>query len=295
MTWDSVRTPDAAFEDLPDYPFSPRYVEYQGLRLHYLDEGAGDPVVLFHGEPTWSFLYRNVIPPLVAAGYRVIAPDYPGFGRSDKPTDPAFYTYERHIEYVEALLTPLGLTNATAVVQDWGGPIGLRVAVEHQDWFSSLVVMNTGLFTGAPPSEGFMKWRTFVERNADLPVRFIMERSMIQPWDDAVLQGYDAPFPDVDYKVGAHRFPLLVPLTPTDPGAAAMRAVASSLATWDGRAVVMFSTQDPIFNTQVADRIAALIPGAGKPQFIDEAGHFLQEDQSAAVAQGIIDFLAEGK
>lgn len=295
MSWDFVRTPDAAFVDLPDYPFTPRYIEHQGMRLHYVDEGSGDPVVLFHGEPTWSFLYRNVIPPLVTAGYRVIAPDYPGFGRSDKPTDPAFYTYERHIEYIEALLTPLGLSNATAVVQDWGGPIGLRVAVEHPDWFTGLVVMNTGLFTGAPPSEGFMKWRTFVERSPDLPVRFIMERSMVRPWEDAVLEAYEAPFPAIEYKVGAHRFPLLVPLAPTDPGAAAMRAVASALASWDGRALVMFSTQDPIFNTQVADRIAALIPRAGEPQFIDDAGHFLQEDQSAAVAQGIIDFLAAGK
>ncbi|GBE25775.1 haloalkane dehalogenase [bacterium BMS3Bbin02] len=292
MTWIAVRTPDRAFEGLPDYAFTPHYIEYKGLRLHYLDVGAGDPIVLFHGEPTWSFLYRNVIPPLVAAGHRVIAPDYPGFGRSDKPTDPAFYTYERHSEFIEALLAPLDLKDATAVVQDWGGPIGLRVAVEHQEWFSRLVVMNTGLFTGTPLSEAFMAWRNFVEKTPDLPVRFIMERSMVTTWDDAVLAAYEAPFPSLEYKVGAHVFPLIVPRTRTDPGAAAMRAVVDALGGWSNPTLVMFSTEDPIFNRDVAHDFARLIPGAGEPRFIENAGHFLQEDQSAAVAQGIIDFLA---
>ncbi len=294
MQWPAVRTPDSAFEGLPGYDFDAHYVEHKGVRLHYLDEGAGDPIVLFHGEPTWSFLYRNVIPPLVAAGYRVIAPDYPGFGKSDKPTDPAFYTYERHIEFIEAILEPLGLSNATAVVQDWGGPIGLRAAVEHQDWFTRLVIMNTGLFTGAPLSEPFVAWRSFVEKNPDLPVRFIMQRSMITTWDDAVLAGYEAPFPSVEHKVGAHMFPLIVPAASTDPGAATMRAVMEVLGEWTQPALVMFSTQDPIFNEGVAHSFARLVPGADEPRFIEDAGHFLQEDQSAAVAAGIIDFLTSG-
>lgn len=289
--WETLRTPDSAFASLPDFDFEPHYVEHEGMRLHYLDEGEGTPIVLFHGEPTWCFLYRNVIPPLVAAGYRVVAPDYPGFGRSDKPTDPDFYTYERHIEYVEAILRPLGLHAGTAVVQDWGGPIGLRLAVEHRDWFSSLVVMNTGLFTGAPLSEAFMSWRNFVAKTPDLPIRFIMERSMVATWDDSVLAGYEAPFPDATYKVGAHRFPLIVAQTPTDPGAAAMRAVADALANWHDPALVMFSTEDPIFNADVARQMTVLIPGAGDPHFIQDAGHFLQEDQSGAVSAGIIEFL----
>jgi haloalkane dehalogenase len=289
---EALRTPDTRFEGLPGYPFTPRYVEIDGLRVHRVDEGEGPPVVLFHGEPTWSFLYRKMIPPLVAAGYRCIAPDYPGFGRSDKPTDPDFYTYDRHVAIMRALLEELDLRGATAVVQDWGGPVGLRCAVEMQDRFDRIVVMNTGLFTGQVPSEGFMKWRRFMEKNPDLPIGFVMARSAVTQWPPEAIAGYEAPFPDVAYKVGAHRFPLIVPLTAESPGAVAMQAVARALREWTRPALVLFATDDPIFSPAVGEAMAKLIPGAGELQLVEQAGHFLQEDQGEAVAAHIAAFLS---
>lgn len=288
-----LRTPEERFEGLPGYDFTPHHLEIDGLRIHHLDEGEGRPVVLFHGEPTWSFLYRKMIPPLVAAGYRVIAPDYPGFGRSDKPTDPDFYTYDRHVAIMRSLFDHLDLRDATAVVQDWGGPIGLRCAVEAPERFTRLVVMNTGLFTGhGPPSDGFMRWRRFVESNPDLPVGFVMARSAVTEWPGDVIAAYEAPFPDVTYKVGAHRFPLIVPLDGADPGATAMRGVVASLRSWTSPCLVLFSTEDPIFSPRVGERLAEMIPGAGAVQLVEQAGHFLQEDQGAAVAAHIAEFLS---
>ena len=204
---DFVQTPDERFDAIPNYPFDPRYLEWQGLRIHYIDQGHGRPVVLFHGEPTWSFLYRKIVPPLAAAGYRAIAVDYPGFGKSDKPTDPGLYTYDRHIEAMTATLESLDIAAATAVVQDWGGPIGLRLAVEHPEWFDRLSILNTGLFSGRDASEGFMAWRQFVEKNEDLPVGFIMDRSQVTELAPEVVAAYEAPYPDASYKVGAHRSP----------------------------------------------------------------------------------------
>ncbi|MBT8213221.1 MAG: alpha/beta fold hydrolase, partial [Acidimicrobiia bacterium] len=244
-----LRTPDEAFLDLPEYPFEPNWFEWDGMRIHYLDEGSGPPVVLFHGEPTWSFLYRKIIPVLVDRGYRAIAPDYPGFGKSDKPTDPDWYTYDNHIAAMTALLSELDITGATAVVQDWGGPIGLRLATEMPDRFDRLTIMNTGVFTGrSKVSEGFMAWRTFVEDTPDLPVGFIMGRSAITEWAPDVLAAYEAPFPDASYKVGAHRFPLIVPIAEDHAGAEEMQTVSDALTRWDRPAQVLFSTQDPIFH-----------------------------------------------
>ena len=198
-----LRTPEEAFFGLPDYPFEPNYFEWNGIRMHYLDEGEGEPVVLFHGQPTWSFLYRKVIPPLVDAGYRCIAPDYVGLGRSDKPVDDSFYTFEMHRDSISALLESLDLTNATVVGQDWGGPIGLRFAVEHPDVVTRLVVLNTGLFTGrGSMSESWMGFRNWVERTPDLPVDFLMARSEAHPWGADLLAAYAAPFPTVDHKAG---------------------------------------------------------------------------------------------
>ena len=288
----ALRTPDDRFEGLPGYPFTPRYVEIDALRIHRVDEGTGRPVVLFHGEPTWSFLYRKMIPPLVAAGYRCIAPDYPGFGRSDKPTDPDFYTYDRHVGIMRSLIEELDLRGATAVVQDWGGPIGLRCAVEMPERFDRIVVMNTGLFTNHTPSEGFMKWRRFAEKNPDLPVGFVMARSGVTEWPADVIAGYEAPFPDAAYKVGAHRFPLIVPLDAASPGADAMRRVVGSLRDWIRPALVLFSTEDPIFSPALGEAMARLIPGAGDLQLVERAGHFLQEDQGETVAAHVAAFLA---
>lgn len=292
MTWDIVRTPDERFTDLPGYDFESRFTTIAGVRVHYLDEGSGKPIVLFHGEPTWSFLYRKVIGPLTAAGYRTIVPDYPGFGMSDKPTDPSFYTYDRHVEFMAELCDRLDLRAATAVVQDWGGPIGLRLAVEHQDRFDRIVIMNTGLFSGtATPSPGFVAWRQFVERTEDLPIGMIMADAAVTEWPAAVLAAYEAPFPDVGYKVGARQFPLIVPLEAGDPGAAAMTEVRSQLEQWTGPVQVLFGDSDVIFSTRVGERWSQRVPGAGELEVVTGAGHFLQEDRGEEVADRIVVFL----
>ncbi len=291
MTVEALRTPDDRFEGL--LPHQPNYLEWDGLRLHYLDEGRGAPVMLFHGEPTWSYLYRKVAAVLIEAGYRVVAADLPGFGRSDKPVDPAFYTYDRHVAAMAAIAEHLGLEGATAVVQDWGGPIGLRLAVEGPGRFTRLSILNTALFTGqGPPSEGFEAWRTFVEKADDLPVGAVMRRSMTRPWPDEVIAAYEAPFPGPEYRVGAHRFPLIVPMTSDDPGAAEMSEVLAALGSWDRPAQVLFSTADPIFSVGVGRRMAGHIPGAGDLETIQEAGHFLQEDAGEEVGAAIAAFLA---
>ena len=287
-----LRTPDGAFADLPDYPFSPNYFEWNDIRMHYLDEGEGDPVILFHGEPTWSFLYRKVIPPLVAAGYRCIAPDYVGLGKSDKPVDDAFYTFDMHRDSVSALLGSLDLSNATVVGQDWGGPIGLRYAVEHPEVVTRLVILNTGLFSGrGTMSESWMTFREWVSNTPDLPVDFLMSRSASDSWGADVLAAYAAPFPTADHKAGIRRFPMIVPLQADDPGAAEMLAVREQLASWTNPAYVLFSTGDPIFSTRTGERLAELIPGAGPLDTIEEAAHFLPEDQGDEVGRRIASWL----
>jgi haloalkane dehalogenase len=288
-----MRTPDERFADLPGFPFAPTYRMIDGLRIHYLDEGPADarPVVLFHGEPTWSFLYRRIIPLLTDAGYRAIAPDYPGFGRSDKPVDPEFYTYDRHIAVMESLFTELGISAATAVVQDWGGPIGIRIAVEHPEWFSRMSILNTGLFSGGDPGPGFMRWREFVERTPDLPIGFIMARSAVTDWPEAVFAGYEAPFPDARYKIGAHRFPLIVPIAENHEGAAEMRAAKKAMAQWEHPTQVLFSTEDPIFSVRVGQRWVDRVPGADELELVENAGHFLQEDQGEEVGARLVAFL----
>ncbi len=287
-----LRTPDEAFANLPDYHFEPHYFQWGDIRMHYLDEGAGEPVLLFHGEPTWSFLYRKVIPPLVEAGYRCIAPDYVGLGKSDKPVDDAFYTFEMHMRSVSALLESLDLSEATVVGQDWGGPIGLRFAVEHPEVVSRLVILNTGLFTGrGVMSEDWMKFREWVKKTPDLPVDFLMSRSEAHPWGGDVLAAYGAPFPTVDHKAGIRRFPMMVPLDADDPGADEMLSVREKLAAWKKPAYVLFSTGDPIFTTRTGGRLAELIPGAGPLDTIDDARHFLQEDQGEEVGRRIAAWL----
>jgi haloalkane dehalogenase len=290
VTIEARRTPDDRFAGLPDFAFTPRYLDWDGLRLHYLDEGEGPPVMLFHGEPTWCFLWRKVAAALLGAGYRVIAPDYPGFGRSDKPIDPAFYTYARHTASVAAVAEHLSLEGATAVVQDWGGPIGLRLAVEMPQRFGRLGVLNTSLFDG-PPSEGFLRWRAFAARAPELPVGLVMRRSLLAPCTDAVIDAYEAPFPDASYQAGVLAFPRIVPTSPNDPGAADMRGVAAALGAWERPALVLFSTADPIFPVAAGRRFVELIPGAGPLETIDGAGHFLQEDGGEEVGERLVAFL----
>jgi haloalkane dehalogenase len=288
---DLFRTPDERFEGLSGYGYAPHWHEAGGLRLHYLDEGEGSPVVCFHGEPTWAYLYRKIVPGLTAAGRRVICPDYPGFGRSDKPTDRGWYSYDRHCEHVAALLGELDLRDATVMVQDWGGPIGLRWAVENAERVARLVILNTGLFTGRV-SKGFMAWRSFAERNPDLPVGFVIQGATATEVPDDILAAYEAPFPTPESKAGAAQFPLLVPISDDEPGAATMRAVADQLSRWEKPALVDFSDSDPVFPYPAAgDSFSQLIPGAGEQVRIEGAAHFLQEDRGELIAELTVEFL----
>jgi haloalkane dehalogenase len=295
---DAFRTPDERFQGLPGYEFEPQYAELDGLRLHYLDEGSGDgasgggsPIVCFHGEPTWAYLYRKMLPPLVAAGHRVICPDYAGFGRSDKPTDRGWYSYDRHSELVAALLGRLDLRDAVMVVQDWGGPIGLRWAVENADRVRALVILNTGLFTGRV-SKGFLAWRDFAERNPDLPVGFVIAGATATEVPDQVIAAYEAPFPNPESKAGAAQFPLLVPTADDQPGAKTMREVADQLSRWQKPALVAFSDQDPVFPyPKGGERFVQLIPTVDEQVRIEGAAHFLQEDRGELIAEHLIRFL----
>ncbi len=287
---DIFRTPDERFQDLPGYDFEPHYAEVGDLRLHYVDEGQGAPVVCFHGEPTWAFLYRKLVGPLVAGGHRVICPDYAGFGRSDKPTDRGWYSYDRHVDVMSELLAGLDLSQATVVVQDWGGPIGLRWAVQNADRVAGLVILNTGLFTGQV-SKGFMAWRDFAERNPDLPVGFVIGGGTHTDLPDEVVAAYEAPFPTPESKAGAAEFPLLVPTESDAPGADAMKRVSDELSRWDKPALVAFSDSDPVFPHPRAGQVFCdLIPGAADQVTIEGAAHFLQEDRGERIAEAILDW-----
>ncbi|HEV3233237.1 MAG TPA: haloalkane dehalogenase [Candidatus Dormibacteraeota bacterium] len=290
---ETYRTPDERFEGLPGFDFEPHYIEQDGLRLHYLDEGSGDPLVLFHGEPTWSYLYRKMIPPLVAAGHRCVAPDYFGFGRSDKPQQQSWYTYDRHVASMKRLVEELDLRNATPVVQDWGGPIGLRVATEMDDRFARLVILNTGLWRGQNKmSEAWWAFHDFVERvKPDLPIGLLVSRvCAIEPAPE-VVAAYEAPFPEPDSKWGAVAFPLLVPTSPASPGAAEEIELNRRLEEWKKPALVAFSDSDPMFTTRTGERFAERIPGAGPLVVIEGAAHFLQEDRGEEIAGHIVEFL----
>jgi haloalkane dehalogenase len=288
---DVFRTPDERFEDLPGYDFEPHYSDVDGLRMHYVDEGEGEPVVCFHGEPSWAYLYRKMIGPLVASGRRVVAPDYAGFGRSDKPTDRGWYTYDRHVEYVSGVLAPLDLRDATVVVQDWGGPIGLRWAVENEGRVGRLVIMNTGLFAGQV-NEAFMAWRNFAERNPDLPVGFIIQSATVTELPPEIMEAYEAPWPTPESKAGVAQFPFLVPISEDYAGVAEMNAVRDGLSKWDKPTLVCFSDSDPIFKPSAGQRFVDLIPGARELRVVEGAAHFLQEDKGEEIAGAMIEFFA---
>jgi haloalkane dehalogenase len=285
------RTPDERFQGLPGYDFEPHYAEVDGLRLHYGDEGEGRPIVCFHGEPTWAFLYRKMAGPLVQGGYRVVCPDYAGFGRSDKPTERGWYTYDRHVELVTELLDGLDLSDTVAVVQDWGGPIGLRWAVENADRVGALVILNTGIFTGRV-SKGFLAWREFAEKNPDLPVGFVIQGATTTELTDEVVAAYDAPFPTPESKAGAAQFPLLVPIEDDGAGAKEMREVADALGRWEKPALVAFSDNDPVFPyPRAGERFVEWIPTVSEQVKIEGAAHFLQEDRGERIADEILRFL----
>jgi haloalkane dehalogenase len=290
-----IRTPDERFAGLPGYEYSPHYIELTDdlaeLRLHYVDEGAGDPIVLLHGEPTWAYLYRKMIPSLQAE-HRVLSPDFIGFGRSDKVTEIGWYSYDRHVDSLAAFVGALDLNDVVLVVQDWGGPIGLRYAVENPDRVARLVILNTGIFHPGPnwPSEGFMQWRNFAESNPDLPIGFLLQGGTVAQLSGEVMAAYEAPFPSAESKAGAAAFPLIVPISENDPGAKEMASTEEALREWEKPALVAFSDQDPIFPQRAGERLAERIPGASfRP--IAGASHFLQEDKGEEIARHILEFM----
>ena len=296
-----LRTPDQRFAGLPDFPFEPHYADVDDpdggtLRVHYLDEGPTDgPVVLLlHGEPSWSFLYRHMIPVLTAAGLRAVAPDLVGFGRSDKPTPRSEYTYARHVEWMRQLcFDRLDLSAITLVCQDWGGLIGLRLVAEHPDRFARVVAANTYLPTGdTDPGEAFRAWRTFSQEVEVFPTGAILNMGCTTDLAPEVIAAYDAPFPDQTYVEGARQFPLLVPATPDDPATSDNRAAWEVLERFDKPFLTAFSDGDPITagaHRMLQDRIA----GAQDRQHVTivGGGHFLQEDRGPELAEAVINFV----
>jgi haloalkane dehalogenase len=285
------RTPDERFEGLDGYAFAPRYVEQDGLRMHYLDEGEGDVVLLLHGEPTWSYLYRKVIPQLTPVA-RVVAPDYFGFGRSDKPVERGWYTYDRHYASVERFVEQLGLQRLTVVVHDWGGPIGLRLAVARPERVARLVILNTGIGAGGAPSETWLRFRELVRSvGTELRPGRLVQFSCVTELPDEVVAAYDAPFPVPESMTGVLMFPELVPTERDHPSAAAMLAVREALRAWEKPALVLWSDSDPIFSPSAAERFVELIPGATLGELVTGAGHFLQEDAGDLVGQRVAAWL----
>ena len=298
---DALRTPDDRFDGLAGYPFSPHYREIPDgdggkLRVHYVDEGPPDapPVLMLHGEPSWSYLYRKMVPVVVDAGYRAIAPDLVGFGRSDKPTNREDYTYQRHVDWMRELLEAIDLRDATFVGQDWGGLIGLRLVAEHPDRFARVVAANTFLPTGdRDPGPAFLAWQKYSQETPEFHVGGILKGGCVTPMSDDVIAAYDAPFPDDTYKAGARQFPMLVPTRPDDPAAEPNRKAWEALAQWKKPFLTAFSDSDPV--TGGADRmLQSSIPGAaGQPHTtIVGGGHFLQEDKGEELARVVCDFIA---
>lgn len=288
---DAVRIPEELLEGLPDFPFAPRYRDHSGLRLAHLDEGEGPPVVFFHGEPTWSYLWRNVIPPVRDAGFRCLAPDLPGFGRSDKPVDVGWYSYDRHTASMAAMLDELDVRDATAVVHDWGGPIGLRLATEHPDRIARLVILDTGLFTGRQHmNEAWMAFRDFVERTEDVPIGLLVRRACKRDPGDEVIRGYEAPFPNAASKAGARAFPLMLPLDPDDPGAEAGQRVLEALRGDPRPKLVLWAQDDPVLPVSTGERLAKAL-GTEIDHLIPEASHFLQEDAGPEIGRLIAEWL----
>ncbi len=292
---DAVRTPDELLTDLPDFPFTPHFRTVDdGLRMAHVDEGEGAPVVFVHGEPTWSFLWRKVIGPVRDAGFRCIAPDLLGFGRSDKPIDLDWYTYDRHAASLRRLLDDLDVRDATIVVHDWGGPIGLRAAVEAPERIARLVILDTGLFTGHQRmTDAWTKFRDFVERTEDLPVGMLVRGACLSDPGDDVVAAYDAPFPSAAAKAGARAFPLLIPRSPEEPGAAAGQRVLEALRDDRRPTLMLWADSDPVLPLSTGERFAEAI-GRDAPEVITGASHFLQEDRGEQIGERIAEWLTAG-
>lgn len=297
-----LTTPDSCFANLSGYHFAPNYLHIDDteggqLRMHYLDEGnkEGEIVLMLHGEPSWSYLYRKMIPPVVAAGYRVIAPDLIGFGRSDKPTQTSDYTYQRHLDWLRSLVIQLQLKNITLLCQDWGGLLGLRLVAEHPDLFARVLAANTMLPTGDhPPGEAFMNWRKFAAEVEIFPCGGIIKGATVTTLSEKVIAAYNAPYPDESYKAGARVFPTLVPSTPDDPASKPNRLAWKSLSTFNKPFLTAFSDADPV--TRGGDTyMQKLIPGCAgqKHTTIVGGGHFLQEDKGEELAGVLINFMGQ--
>ncbi|HYZ93383.1 MAG TPA: haloalkane dehalogenase [Actinomycetota bacterium] len=292
---DVLRTPDERFIDLPDFAYEPMYLNVSDeLRVHYLDEGDGPVVLLLHGEPSWSYLYRKMIPVLTGAGLRCVAPDLVGFGRSDKPSKREDYTYERHVRWMSDVVTQLDLSDVTFFGQDWGGLVGLRVIAEQPDRFARVVVGNTGLPTGDQRiTDAFLNWQKFSQETPQFPVGAIIAGGCTTKLPDDVVAAYDAPFPDDSYKEGARQFPVLVPTRPDDPASDANRKAWTVFEAWTKPFLTAFSDSDAI--TRGGERVfQKRVPGAQEREHvtIEGAGHFLQEDAGERLAEVIASFVA---
>jgi len=296
---EALRTPEERFEHLPGFPWEPRYLDdlpgYDGLRMAYVDEGPEDAQQVYlclHGEPTWSYLYRKMIPIFAESGARVIAPDFFGFGRSDKPVEDSTYTYGFHRQSLLALIRALDLRHLTLVVQDWGGILGLTLPMEMPSRVDRLLIMNTALPTGEQSlGDGFESWRSFVASRPDLDVGRLMKRAT-PDLSDAEAAAYDAPFPDERYKAGVRRFPMIVPVSPEMEGADVSKAALAYLAKeFEGPIFMAIGTQDPVLGPHVMNGLRAAIPTCPAPMTVDEAGHFVQE-HGARVATEAVRFFA---
>jgi haloalkane dehalogenase len=292
MAIEFERTPDEAFAQITDFPYEPHYREVDGLRMAHVDAGSGDPVVFLHGEPTWSYLWRKVIPPVLDAGFRCIAPDLAGFGRSDKPVELGWYTVDRHADMIETLFDDLDLTNVTLVVHDWGGAIGFRIASRRPDRISRLVISDTGLFNGEQgATEAWRMFRDFVERTEDLPVGFLVRGGCGTDPGDEVAAAYDAPFANPRSKAGARAFPLILPVSPESPGAD-IGARAVDILTDDSRPrLVVWADSDPIVPIEGGYAMASRMGNGEIDHILKGAGHFLQEDCGEEFGKVIADWL----
>ena len=295
---EAISTPRTRFENLPDYPFLPHYADIDGMKMHYVDEGppAGPVVLLLHGEPSWSYLYRHMIPPLADAGLRTIAPDLLGFGKSDKPTRLMDYSYSGHVAWMTRFIESLDLRDVTLFCQDWGSLIGLRVAAENTERFARIALGNGGLPTGDEKlPQAFFAWRTFARFSPWFPIGKIIDKGTVTALSPAVVAAYDAPFPSGRYKAGSRAFPRLVPATPDDPASADNRAAWKVFEQWQKPFLTCFSNRDPI--TRGGERPwQERVPGAkGQAHtIIRNAGHFLQEDKGPELAQVLIEFVGKG-
>lgn len=291
----TLRTPDARFENLPGYDFAANYVEIEAMRMHYVDEGPkdGNVVLLLHGEPSWSYLYRHMIPPLATAGLRVVAPDLIGFGKSDKPARKSDYSYARHVAWMTAFVESLDLGDITLFCQDWGSLIGLRVAAENERRFARIALGNGGLPTGDQEMpRAFLIWRAFALYSPWFPIGKIIQKGTITDLGEDVLAAYDAPFPSSRYKAGARAFPKLVPTEPDDPASDANRAAWEVFGRWQKPFLTTFSNRDPI-TRGLEVPWQKVVPGARDRQHVKirNAGHFLQEDRGVELAEVLIEFV----